>query len=112
MKRALTRWAPQEATAAIRQSKRVYKGDLFDIRILPTIKDYARLLVVTPRKSGNAAERNLFRRRVKALFFENKLYERGFDWIFFAKKGVSKVSFSDLHNLLGELAHSLSAEQS
>ena len=32
------------------------------------------MLIITPRHSGNACNRNLFRRRVKAIYYENKLY--------------------------------------
>lgn len=107
MKRALTRWSPQEAAAAIKRSKRVYKGEVFDLRTIPQTQNVARLLVVTPKKSGNAAQRNRFRRRVKALFYEKKLHEGKLDWIIFAKQGISDASFSDLEKKLGELVLSL-----
>ncbi len=35
---------------------------------------HGKLLVVIPKKFGNACLRNRFRRRVKAIFYESKLY--------------------------------------
>ncbi len=35
---------------------------------------YGKLLIITPGRSGNACERHLFRRRVKSISYEEKLY--------------------------------------
>lgn len=108
MKRVLTHWKKHEAVISIRRSRIFFRNNFFDIRIQPKIKNIARILVVTPRKSGTAVARNTFRRRAKALFYENKLYAGDFDWIIFAKSNISQLSFSSLQEVLVTLACKLS----
>lgn len=36
--------------------------------------EHGKLLIITARKCGNACERNLFRRRIKMIYYEHKLY--------------------------------------
>lgn len=108
MKRALTHWKKNEAAATIRRSRLVLKAPCLDIKIAPKTKVVARVLPVTPAKSGNAPERNLFRRRIKALFHELNLYEGAHDWIFFAKSGISHLSYEQLRELILQVLHSLS----
>lgn len=107
MKRALTHWKKSEAAATIRRSRLVLKAPFLDIKIAPKTKAVARILPVTPRKSGNAPERNLFRRRMKALFHELNLYEGAYDWIFFAKPGISDLSFEQLRDIVLQVLQSL-----
>ena len=52
------------------------KSDAFDMRALPTRSFCGRILVITPKKMGTAPKRNLIRRRLKALFYEEKLFEK------------------------------------
>lgn len=103
MKRALTRWDKVEATTAIKKSKRIYSSKFFDIRCGKKTKQFARVLVVTPRKSGKASQRNLFRRRVKALFHTYAMHQGDTDWIFFAKPGIAELSYTQLCDILLKL---------
>ena len=108
MKRALTHWKKNEAAATIRRSRLVLKTPVLDVKITPKTKIVARVLPVTPRKSGSAPERNLFRRRIKALFHELNLYEGAYDWIFFAKPGIADLSFKQLRELFLQAVRSSS----
>lgn len=108
MKRALTQWKKHEAVQSIRRSRILLKNKFFDMRIQPKLHIYARILVVTPRKSGTAVLRNTFRRRVKALFYEQNFYQGAFDWIIFAKSDLAQLSFSELQELLLSAFQSLS----
>lgn len=112
MKRVLTHWKKNEAAATIRRSRLILKTPLIDIKIAPKSKALARVLPVTPAKAGNAPERNLFRRRVKALFHEYNLYEGMYDWIVFAKPGISGLSFEQLEELFQQVLQSLPAQPS
>lgn len=112
MKRALTRWKKNEAAAIIRRSHLTLKTPVLDIRIAPKTKDVARILAVTSRKAGNAPERNLFRRHMRSLFHELNLYQGAYDWIIFAKPGISHVSFAELRDIVLKVLHSLSKESS
>jgi len=72
------------------------------IRILAATASlpYARVLMVTPRASGNAPERNLFRRRIKAIFKENNLTIQKKDIIVIVDKRAIALTFEKLKQLL------------
>lgn len=108
MKRTLTRWKKDEIRRALHQARLVFKNTYVDIRAAPKSAAQARILVVTPAKAGNAVKRNQFRRRARALFHEQNLFEGNYDWVIFAKPKVSELSFAQLRTLFLELAHSLS----
>jgi ribonuclease P protein component len=92
-----TQWKPQEIKSFLSRARRVYSGPSFDIRLAahqnPT---QARLLIVTPRKMGNAPQRNLFKRRIKAIFHEQQLALCGYDIAIFGKPGADTVPFAEL----------------
>lgn len=70
------------------------------IKTAPKTSDYGRILIITPKKVGNAPQRNLLRRRFKAIFFEEKLYEGSYDCAVFVSSGALAVPFSTLKELL------------
>lgn len=108
--RSLTRWRAGEVAATSAKARRIYQSDAFDIRVLPKQKKYARILVVTSHKIGTAVKRNLFRRRIKSIFYEEKLYAKGFDWIVYGKKKGPKCSFRDLKKILLTCSRTVSHE--
>lgn len=83
----------QQARPKLRQSK-------IEIRFAPKSLNYGRVLIVIPRTIGNAAQRNLIRRRLKSIFFENALYEREYDCIILVGKGAADLSFDDLKHIV------------
>jgi ribonuclease P protein component len=107
MKRALIHWKKEDAFAAIKQSRAIYRSAEFDVRALPKKTAIARILVVTPRKSGNAVDRNCFRRRIKALFYEKPIHSGDFDWIVFAKSALCSLSSAQLEALFSTIESSL-----
>lgn len=72
------------------------------VRILtaPSKKPSGRILIITPKSSGNSPERNLFRRRIRALFREKKLFERSKDFVVITDKRGISLPFSKLGQLL------------
>ena len=108
MKRSLTRWKKDEIRRVLQRARLIIKNKHLDIRVTPKSGSIARLLVVTPRAAGNAVKRNQFRRRVRALFHELNLAQGAHDWIIFAKPNVAELSFTQLRELLSEVARSLS----
>ena len=106
MKREITRWKKNEGVRAMRRSRLISHTRAIDIRVLPKTAPVARLMVITPRASGNAVQRNLFRRRVRAIFYESSLYQGTNDWLVFAKSGISGISFEQLCAILAEAAQS------
>ena len=61
---------------------------------------YGKLLIVIPAKSGKAPERNLTRRQLKAIFFEEKLYKKPTISILIIYKSAMQFSFDELKSFL------------
>lgn len=71
-----------------------------DIKMAAIAHESGHLIVITPRAVGNAPERNLIRRRIKAIFYENQLYTKDRVWLFFIKKEALSLKFSELSALV------------
>ena len=63
---------------------------------------HGKLLVVIPRAFGKAHDRNLLRRRLHAIYFEEKLYLRPIISIVICYKEAQLLTFSDLKTFLIE----------
>jgi ribonuclease P protein component len=99
-----TQWTPQEIQQFFARARRVYQSSAFDIRLAPQqFPHWGHLLIVTPRKMGNAPQRNLFKRRIKAIFHEQQLTLSGFDIGIFAKPDATRISFAELTHILVSL---------
>lgn len=61
---------------------------------------YGKLLVITPRSCGKAHERNLIKRRTKAIFYEHKLYQNQGLWILLIRKQAMLLPFEELKKYL------------
>lgn len=61
---------------------------------------FGKLLIITPRASGKAHERNLFRRRVKDIFYTNKLYLHPVNSVLIAYKNAMAHDFDHLQEFL------------
>jgi len=70
--------------------------------VAPKSREVGRILVVTSRKVGNAVKRNRIRRRLKAIFYEEKLYDRGYDCIVIIKKAGIELDFDELKKIMTE----------
>lgn len=68
------------------------------------LPDYGRVLIITPRRSGNAPQRNLIRRRIKALFVEDNLFRSGFDFVVIVRREAIDTEFKVLKKLLDRSA--------
>lgn len=80
------------ALATVRARTRLYT-----LLVAPRSKDFARILIVTPKKLGTAVARNLLRRRIKSLFYQEKVYQHSpYDFVFIARRPVMDLSFEQL----------------
>lgn len=61
---------------------------------------FGKLLIITPGSSGKAHQRNLFRRRVKNIFYTNKLYLYPTNSVLIAYKNAMVHDFDHLQNFL------------
>src|SRR5271155_3759331 len=94
--RTLSRFEPIEVKTILKRGKRVLKTPTADIIVAPQGLEHGRILVITPRRIGKASKRNKIRRRIKALFYEQKFYERGIDCLAIIKKEGIATPFDEL----------------
>jgi ribonuclease P protein component len=99
--RQMTLWHRKEIQVLFKRSQKVYTSAGLVIAIAPrSHQDFARLLIIIPKKVGSAPERNLIRRRIKAIFYEHKLFTGNIDWLFFVKPASKSLDFATLKNII------------
>ena len=104
----ITKFSQKEVDQLFKRSHRIFHGSTATILAAPREKEFARLLVVASKKTAPAVDRNLLRRRLKHIFYQEKLFNTlKFDMIFIAKKPVYALSFTDLHALFMTAANTI-----
>lgn len=96
----ISTFSSKEASELFKKAKRVKIHPGFDILCAPTKRDFGKILIVTSSKIGKAHKRNLIRRRLKAIFYEQALYTYCIDIIIIVKKAGLEVPFEQLKTLL------------
>lgn len=81
-------------------AKAVKKNQAFTILMAPTEHTWGKILIMVPKKYGNAPERNKLKRRFKAIFIEHALYEHKKDLVIITRPMAKQYDFSKLSNLL------------
>lgn len=98
--RAISRFTTPEIKKLLYKGRPVYKSPELEVRALAMGQPYAKILIVTPKKIGSAPVRNLLKRRLKSIFYEEKLYEQPYTYAFLCKKGSPGLGFAELKNVL------------
>ena len=62
--------------------------------------DHGKLLIITPKKIGTAVQRNKFRRQVKSIFYEEKLFVDPKITILMTYKQAVSLTFDEIKNFL------------
>lgn len=89
----ISHFTPREIRTIFNKARRAYADPGLVILLYPSTKEYGRILTITSRKVGNAPERNRIRRRLKALFYQTKLYTRLMDcFVIIKKPGINYTS--------------------
>lgn len=101
--RHISLWNNDERLAALSQARPVFRSQNFDVRILPKQGPIARLIAITPKKVGSAPLRNLLKRRVKSIFYQDKMYTSANDWVIFFRPSQSVLDYEKLRSQLLEL---------
>ena len=101
--RLLSSFKKDEIIKIFKTAKVYYNNRGLLIKLAPKQLDFGRILVVTPKKSGNAPQRNLIRRRFKSIFLEDKLYELSYDWVIITSKEALSLSFETLRTIMQEV---------
>lgn len=100
MNQKFTAFSRSEIQELFKSARTLCKTEFLDIKATRSDLDTGRLLIITPKKLGNAPTRNLIRRRLKALFYEERLYEKKYDFIFFCRPDITKLEFSELKKIV------------
>ncbi len=98
--KSISSFSKKEVTTFFETSK--VKARIPGLRVLisPAQKELGRILIITPRRSGNSCQRHLIRRRFKAIFLQEQLYKKGFDCGIIVRSEGIDTSFEDLRKLL------------
>lgn len=98
--RKLFSFQPAEVKQAFAVAIKLGYGQGVKLIKAPTTTPYSKLLVVTPRASGKAHDRNLVRRRAKAIFYEHATHEKPAIFILLVNKRATAGSFDALQTFL------------
>lgn len=93
-------FSEKEVSFLFKKARRALRSSGLDILCAPATQPQGRILVITSRKVGSAPKRNLIRRRLKSIFFEENLFELGIDCIVIIKKAGINLEFEALKELL------------
>jgi len=97
-------FSPQEISNAFKKAhlKRFFHGlKLLESPIETTAQvPHGKLLVVISSLSGKAHDRNRVRRHLKALFYEEKLYQKPSFWIIIVQKAGMSFDFDTLKQFM------------
>ena len=96
----LSKFHKKEINELFNKAQAVYKSKEFVILTAPCMLSFGKILLMASKKVGNAPTRNLLRRHSKAIFYQEKLFERKKDCILIFKKAATKLSFEDLKSIL------------
>ena len=99
--RKISKFTKREIDYLFRHARRIAKNQACTILVAPRQNaDFGRVLIIASRKVGNAPERNLIRRRIKSIFYEEKLFNLGFDCVVIAYRGMASLSFDEIKTLI------------
>lgn len=107
----LTRFTRRETDQLFKHIKIRVKKLGLEILLAPRSLDFGRCLISISKKTGNAPQRNKLRRRIKAIFYTQRLFQTPFDWVIIAKTpSTTQLEFNQLQTILTELAHAHQAQ--
>lgn len=99
----LSKFSKKELDHFFNVAKSPKKNQAFTFLTAQATLAFGRILVIASRKYGNAPERNLLKRRLKAIFWEEKLYEKKIDLAIIARPSGKSYDFDQLKNLVLEI---------
>ena len=99
----LSKFNRKELDHFFKTAKSPKKNQAFTFLTSPATLPFGRILIVASRKYGNAPQRNLLKRRLKAIFWEEKMYQKGIDLAVIARPSGKSYDFDQLKTLLLEI---------
>ena len=98
--RAVSSFTAREIASLLKRARQIFTSPQLSIKAGLKNDIHSRILIITPKKMGTAPLRNLIKRRLKALFYEEKLFNSPFDLVIYCKKGATELPYADLKILL------------
>ena len=96
----ISKFKRKEIDLLFQTAQPVYKSKEFTILSAPCILSFGRILLITSRKVGNAPERNLLRRWGRAIFYEEKLFEKKKDLAVIFRSSAKNLTFDQFKQIL------------
>jgi len=96
----ITKFNQKEVDQLFKKSHRIFHDFYLTVLAAPREKEYARLLIITQRVLANSVLRHLLRRRLKHIFYQEKLYDKlKYDLVIITKKPIISLTFQELREL-------------
>ncbi len=109
----ISKFTKREIDYLFCHARRIAKSQVCTILVAPRQNtEFGRVLIIASRKVGNAPERNLIRRRIKSIFYEEKLFALNFDCVVIVYKNMVSLSFDQLKTLLVSAYQKIANESS
>lgn len=100
--RLLTQFTKREIDDLFKVARRVLSRNGLEIRKAEAKKPYGRVLILVPKSSGTAPERNRIQRQIKELFYQERLFEQSKDLIIIARKDAIGIAHDLLKTIMTE----------
>ena len=89
-----------EISDAFKRARLKVRYSGLKLLLAPSDAEHGKLLLITPRRSGNSPQRNLFRRRLKSIFREHNLADQKIVLIAIVDRNGIGLSFKKLEQLI------------
>lgn len=96
----ISRFTKKEIDLLFSSGKAVFKSKEFVILTSPCLLSSSRILLITSRKVGNAPQRNLLRRRGRAIFYEEQLFKLPQHCVIIFRAPAKDLSFEQFKTIL------------
>ena len=98
--KTISRFTKKEIDILFTTSKAILKSKELVILTAPCLLSSGRILLITSRKVGNAPQRNLLRRWGRAIFYEQRLFEKQIHCIVIFKAPAKYMTFDHFKKIL------------
>ncbi|MCA9769792.1 ribonuclease P protein component [Candidatus Dependentiae bacterium] len=96
----LSRFTKKEIKQFFSSARATYKSPELTILVRQKTDSHARILIVASRKVGNAPQRNKLKRQLRAIFYEEKLFQGNLDCAVLLRKKAQELLFKQLKEIL------------
>ncbi len=101
--RNITLFTEREIKQLFAYAKPVLRSSAIEIRIAPSMHEYGHILIIASRKVGSAPVRNQLKRWIKAVFYQQRWYEKKQDAIIILRAPARKFTYIDIQQLLANV---------